>query len=73
MIGLLIGLIVVCLFLGVIFWAVQQLLPLIPLGEPFRTILRVLIVLLGVIIVVWVLLQLLGMANVHVPMLEGFR
>jgi len=68
MIGAIISLIIAVIILGVIWWAVQQLLPLIPLAEPFATILRVLVVLLSVVIVIWVLLQILGMAGVHVPM-----
>jgi len=67
MIGAIIALIIAVIFLGVVWWAIQQLLPLIPLAEPFRTILRVLIVLLTVAIVVWVMLQILAMAGVHVP------
>ena len=46
MIGVVIGLIIVCLILGFIFWAFQQLLPLVPLGEPFRTILHILVMFL---------------------------
>ena len=70
MISALIYLIVALIILGVIFWAIQQLLPLIPMGEPFRTIIHVLLVLLCVIVVIWVLLQLLGMAGVAVPSLR---
>lgn len=69
MIGVLIGLIVLCIVLGVLFWAAQQLLPLIPLGEPFRTILRVLLVVLVAFIVIWVFIQMLDMAGFHVRML----
>lgn len=67
MIGALIYLIIALIVLGVIFWAIQQLLPLIPMGEPFRTLVHVLMVVLCVIVVVWVLLQLLGMAGVGIP------
>lgn len=67
MIGALIGIIVTIIILGVIFWAFQQLLPLIPLGEPFITILRVLLVVLAVIVVVWVCVQLLGVGGIMVP------
>ena len=38
MIGALISIIVTLIIVGVIWWAVQQLLPLIPLPEPFRKI-----------------------------------
>jgi hypothetical protein len=65
-IGTLIGIIIVLVILGVVWWAIQQLLPLIPLGEPFRTIIRVLMTVIVVLIVLWVILALLGAAGVHV-------
>ena len=71
MIGVVLGLILVCLILGVIFWAGQQLLPLIPLGEPFRTILRVLLVVLVAVIVIWIFIQILDMSGFHVWMPSG--
>jgi hypothetical protein len=58
MIGTLIGIIFVVIILGVCWWAIQQLLPLIPMGEPFRTILHVLIVLVMVCVVLWIIWQL---------------
>jgi hypothetical protein len=67
MIGALIGIIIVLIVVGVIWWAIQQLLPLIPLGEPFATIVRVLLVVVLVLIVLWVLLQLLAMAGAPIP------
>lgn len=70
MIGFLIGLILLVIVLGVIWWAVQQLLPLIPLAEPFKTILRVLIVLVTVVVVIYVILALLSAAGIPV---ETFR
>ena len=66
MLGTLIGLILLCVVLGVLWWAAQQLLALVPLGEPFATILRVLMVLVLVCIVIWVLVQILGIGGVHV-------
>ena len=66
MIGFLIGLILLVIVLGVIWWAVQQLLPLIPLAEPFKTILRVLIVLVTVVIVIYVIMMLLNAAGVPI-------
>ena len=61
MIGLLIHLIIVLLVVGVIFWGVEQLLPLVPLPTPFATVIRVLLVLLIVLVVVYyVLLPLVG-------------
>jgi hypothetical protein len=65
-IGTLIGIIVLLVVLGVVWWAIQQLLPLIPLGEPFATIIRVLMTVIIVLIVLWVILLLLGAAGVHV-------
>jgi hypothetical protein len=67
MIGTIIGVIIALIFLGVLVWAVQQLLPLIPLPEPFRQIIYVLLVLLMVLVVIWVLLTLLASVGVHVP------
>jgi hypothetical protein len=66
MIGTLIGIIVVLLICGVIYWGIQQLLPLIPLPEPFAKIIHVLLVIILVLIVLWVILQLLG-AVVSLP------
>ena len=66
MIGLLIGLVFLIIVLGVIWWAIQQLLPLIPLAEPFKTILRVLMVLILVLIVLYIIVQLLGAAGIPV-------
>jgi len=67
MLGTLIGLIILCIVLGVIWWGAQQLLALIPLAEPFATIVRVLMVVVLVLIVIYVLVQLLAMGGVHVP------
>ncbi len=61
MISAIIGIIVTLIIAGVVFWAVQQLLPLLPMPEPFRRIIYVLLVVLIVIVVVWVILQLLGL------------
>src|SRR5258707_1061850 len=66
-IGTLIGIIVTLIILGVIWWAVQQLLPLIPVAEPFSTIIRVLMTVILVLIVLWIILVLLSAAGVHVP------
>jgi hypothetical protein len=65
-IGTLISIIFVLIILGVVWWAIQQLLPLIPLGEPFATIVRVLLTVIVVLIVLWIIVVLLGFAGVHV-------
>jgi hypothetical protein len=72
MIGTLIGLIFLCIILGVIWWAFNQLLPLIPLAEPFKTIIRILLVVILVIIVIYVMMALLGAGGIHVNTF-GFR
>lgn len=66
MLGTLIGIIFACIVLGVVWWGAQQLLALVPLAEPFRTIIRVLMVIILVIIVIWILTIILGMAGIHV-------
>ena len=64
-IGVLVSIIITLIIVGVIWWAIQQLLPLIPLGEPFKTIIRILLTVILVLIVLWVLITLLGLAGVH--------
>lgn len=59
MVGTLIQIIFAVIIMGVIWWAIQQLLPHIPMGEPFRSILRVLMVVVLVIIILWIIWQLL--------------
>lgn len=66
MLGSIIGLILVCIILGVVYWAVQRLLALIPLAEPFRTIVDILMVVIMVLIVVWFIVVILSMAGIHV-------
>ena len=56
--AIILGIIVVLLICGVVYWAITQLLPLIPLPEPFARIIHVLMV---------IILVLLGAAGVHVP------
>lgn len=66
MIGTLIGIIFALIVLGVIWWGCQQLLALIPLAEPFATIIRVLMIVILVLIVLYVIAMLLGVAGIHV-------
>src|SRR4030095_16947805 len=49
MIGTLISIIVTLIIVGVIWWAIQQILPMIPLPEPFRKIIYVLLILILVL------------------------
>ena len=73
MIGALIGVIFALIVLGVLWWAVQQLMGLIPIAEPFRTIIYVLTVVIMVLIVLYVISVLLGMAGIHVPSMGALR
>ena len=73
MIGTLIGIIITLIIVGVIWWAIQQLLPLIPLPEPFARIIYVLMVVVLVLIVLYIILALLGAAGVGVPNWGRFR
>ena len=64
MIGTLVQIIFAVIIMGVIWWAVQQLLPMVPMGEPFRTIVRVLMVVVLVLIVLWIIWTLLVASGV---------
>lgn len=68
-IGALIGVLILVVVAGVVYWAIQQLLPLIPLPDPFRQVVHVLLVLILVLIVLYVILMLLGVVGIHVPLL----
>ena len=59
MIDVLIHLIVVLLICGVIWWALEAILPLIPLPDPIRQIVRVLLIVVMAIIIIYALLPLL--------------
>ncbi len=67
MIGTLISIIFTLIILGVIWWAITQLLPLIPLPEPFAKIIYVLMVVIVVLVVLWVIASLLGVAGGGFP------
>ena len=73
MIGTLIGIIFMLIVLGVLWWAVQTLMGLIPIAEPFKTIIYVLSVVILVLIVLYIISMLLGMAGIHVPSVGAFR
>jgi hypothetical protein len=60
MISTLISVILLLIVCGVIIWAIQQLLPLIPLPAPFHTIINVLLTVIVVIVVVYIIAGLLG-------------
>ena len=60
MIGTLISIVLLLIVLGVIIWAIQALLPLVPLPRPFHTIINVLLTVIVVLVVVWIIAGLLG-------------
>jgi len=63
MIGTLISVILILIVLGVILWAVQQLLPLVPMPHPIGLIVNVLITVVVVLVVVWIIASLLGVVG----------
>lgn len=70
MIGTLIGIIFTVIIIGVIWWAIQQLLPLMPIAEPFATIVRVLMTVILVLVVIYVIWQLVvasGVSSMGMP------
>jgi hypothetical protein len=73
MIGALIGIIFTLVILGVLWWACQKLLALVPIAEPFRTIIYVVMVVVMVLIVLWVLATILGLGGIHVAGFSGLR
>ncbi len=75
MIGTLIGIILIIVLLGVVWWAIMRIWPIIAqyVEEPFRTIAYVLLVVVMVLIAIWVILLLLGVAGINVPMMGGIK
>lgn len=67
MIGALIGLLFLLIVAGFLFWAAQQLIALVPMAEPFATLIRIVIYGLVLVVVLYALTVLLGMVGVHVP------
>jgi hypothetical protein len=60
MIGALISAVLLLVVLGVIIWAVEALLPMVPLPAPFHAVIRVLIIVICVLVVVYVIAGLFG-------------
>jgi hypothetical protein len=76
MIVTLITIIFAVIILGVVWWAIQQLLPLIPMAEPFKTIVHVLMVIILVMIVLWIIWQILvasGITGASFPTIGHLR
>jgi hypothetical protein len=64
MIGTLIGLIFALIICGVLWWAMQTLMALLPIAEPFKTLIYVLCVVILVCIVLYVAWSLLEMSGI---------
>lgn len=73
LIGVLIAFIIVCLIAGFLFWAIQQVMALVSVAEPFRTFIRIALAAIVLLLVIWFILIVLGMAGVHVPILPAAR
>lgn len=58
MVAALINLVVVLLIVGLIWWAVERILPLLPLPEPIGTVVRVILIVVLCIVVIYALLGL---------------
>ncbi len=66
MISTLIGIIIAVAVVGFLWWAIQQLIPLLPVAEPFTTIIRILLAAVVFFVVLWIIIQLLALGGVHV-------
>lgn len=68
-IGVVIGIVLVLIFLGVLFWAGKQIFALIApyVGEPFMTIIRIVCVILLTVVCLWIIVQLLALGGIVVP------
>jgi hypothetical protein len=73
MIGTVIALIILVAVLGVFVWGGQTLMALIPMSEPFRTIIYVLFVILTVVLVIYVVIVLLSAVGIQVPIFGGLK
>ncbi len=71
MIGGLVGLIILIVVAGFAFWAIQQLIGLVPLAEPFATLVRILLYAIVLFVVIYAIIYLLGMVGVSVPSFGG--
>lgn len=54
---------VMLLVAGFLFWAIQQLLALVPVAQPFATIIRIVLYAIVLLIVIWFIFQIVGMVG----------
>ena len=71
MIGSLIALIILFVIIGFVWYAVQRLLALIHIAEPFTTIIHLLMMFLVLIVVIYAITIVLGMVGTHIPLAIG--
>ena len=67
MLGAIISLILLFLVLGFLWWAFQQLVGLVPLAEPFPTLIRVLFGLVILLVVIYAVQVILGEVGTVLP------
>ena len=67
----LLEIIVILIIAGVFWWAINALLPMIPLPDQIRRVINVLLTVIIVLIVLWVIIGLLGLfgQSLHVGVL----
>lgn len=66
MLAALIGILFTIIVVGVVLWAILEILKLIPMPAPFAAIVNIVVVLIVVLVAIWVVIQLLGVAGIHV-------
>lgn len=66
MIGVLISFILFCLVVGFLYWAIQQVMALVSVAEPFRTFIRIALAAILLLLCIWFIVILLQMAHVNV-------
>jgi len=70
MVNTLILALVMALIIGVVFWAVQSMLDVMPVGEMLRKIIHVILVLITLIVAYdRVIIPVLGVMDIHLPKL----
>ncbi len=66
-IGAFVAFLLLIVLAGLVWWAVQQLIALVPMTEPFITIVRIVMAFVVFAIVAWAIVTLLGMFGISVP------
>jgi len=69
MVETLLHLVIYLLIVGVILWLLQYIVNTVPIFEPFRTVARVIIIVVGCLILIYILLGLIGGGAPRLPRL----